>query len=53
MLLQKNIDLNDEETLKLFLHANDTSYKISVNGLPEFGTNFVKEMLEIIKPQNF
>lgn len=49
----KNIDLNDEETLKLFLHANDTSYKISVNGLPEFGTNFVKEMLEIIKPQNF
>ena len=37
----------DEETLKLFLHANDTSYKISVNGLPEFGTNFVKKCLKL------
>ena len=49
----KNIDLEDKETLKLFLHANDNSYEISTNGIPEFGTTFVNKMLEIIKPRNF
>ena len=32
----KNIDLNDKETLKMFLHANDKSYPISTNSIPEF-----------------
>ena len=49
----KNIDLEDKETLKLFLYANDNSYEISTNGIPEFGTTFVNKMLEIIKPRNF
>lgn len=49
----RNIDLADKETLNTFLHANDKSYKISTNGIPEFGTTFVKKMLEIVKPRNF
>ena len=48
-----NIDLNDKETLKMFLHANDKSYPISTNGIPEFGTKFVQKMIEIAKPCNF
>ena len=47
-----NIDLKDKEVLKMFLHANDLSYPISINGIPDFETNFVKNMIEITKPQN-
>lgn len=49
----RNIDLQDKETLKLFLHANDKSYEISADGIPEFGKTFVKKMIEIVKPRNF
>ena len=49
----KNIKLDDAETLKMFLHANDKSYPISTNGIPEFGTTFIKNMIEISKPRNF
>lgn len=48
-----NIDLEDKETLKLFLHANDKSYEISTDGIPEFGTSFVKKMIDIVKPRKF
>lgn len=47
------IKLDDKETLKMFLHANDTSYSISTIGVPEFGTTFVKKMIEKSKPRNF
>ena len=48
-----DIKLDDKETLKMFLHANDKSYQISTDGIPEFGTSFVKKMIEISKPRNF
>ena len=48
-----DIKLDDKETLKMFLHANDKSYPISTDGIPEFGTTFVKKMIEISKPRNF
>lgn len=48
-----SIKLDDKETLKMFLHANDKSYPISTNGIPEFGTTFVKKMIEVSKPRNF
>lgn len=47
------IKLDDKETLEMFLHANDKSYSISTIGVPEFGTTFVKKMIEISKPRNF
>ena len=47
-----NIKLDDKETLELFQHVNDISYPISIDGIPEFGTTFVKRMIEIAKPQN-
>ena len=47
-----NIDLKDKEVLKMFLHANDSSYPVSINGIPDFETNFVKNVIEITKPQN-
>ncbi len=47
-----NIDLKDKEVLKMFLHANDSSYPISINGIPDFETNFVKSVIEITKPHN-
>ena len=49
----EDIELDDEDTLKLFLHANDNSYPISMRGIPEFGTSFVKNILEIVKPKSF
>lgn len=49
----KEINLKDKETLKLFKHANDLSYPVSIDGIPRFGTSFVKGMLKIAKPQNF
>lgn len=48
-----DIKLDDKETLKMFLHANDKLYPISTNGIPEFGTTFVKKMIGISKPRNF
>lgn len=47
-----DIKLDDRETLKMFLHANDKSYSISIDGIPEFETTFVKKMIEISKPRN-
>ena len=48
-----DIKFDDKETFKMFLHANDKSYPISTTGIPEFGTTFVKKMIEISKPRNF
>lgn len=47
------IDLGDKKTLELFLHANDSAYPISMNGIPEFASDFVKNMIQIAKPKNF
>ena len=47
-----NIDFKDKEVLEMFLHANDSSYPISINGIPDFETNFVKSVIEIAKPQD-
>lgn len=49
----RDINFDDEETLNLFMNANNKSYNISLNGIPEFGTDFVKEVIEISKPRNF
>ena len=48
----KTISLNDKDTFLLFLHSNDNTYKNSLRGIPEFGTKFIMNMLEIIKPRN-
>ncbi len=50
---EKDINFEDKETLKAFLHANDKKYKISTNGIPEFGTKYAKKIIEIVKPKNF
>ncbi len=49
----RDIKLNDVETLKLFLHANDSSYSISTKGIPEFDSAYVKKIIEESKPVNF
>ena len=49
----KNIDLKDKDTFSLFLHSNDKTYDGNLKGIPEFGTEFVSNMLEIAKPKNF
>ncbi len=48
-----DINLDDEETIKLFLHANDKSYKDSINGIPKFDTELVKNIIAVSKPRNF
>ena len=48
-----DIDLNDVETLKVFLHANDESYEISINGIPEFSAQYTKNIIQSSKPKNF
>lgn len=47
------IDLNDKETLDLFLHANEKSLNNSTKGISEFGSEFACNILEIVKPRNF
>jgi hypothetical protein len=46
------IDLNDKETLDLFLNANGKTSN-STRGIPEFGSEFSRNLLDIIKPKNF
>lgn len=48
-----DIKLDDTKTLNFFLHANDRSYPISTEGIPEFATTYVKKITEALKPQNF
>ena len=48
-----DIKLDNKETLKMFLHANDNSYPISTKAIPGFETTYIKKMIEIIKPCNF
>lgn len=48
-----DIDLNDKAIIELLAHANDKSYKIIINGIPEFSSNYVKNIIEIAKPQKF
>ncbi|CDZ75016.1 DNA polymerase III PolC-type [Peptoniphilus sp. ING2-D1G] len=54
------LSLNDKQTLSLFsssdaLNLNKDIFNTSTGtlGIPEFGTNFVKQMLMETKPQNF
>lgn len=53
---------NDDEVMQLFFSTKslklkymdiDEILKVGTNGLPEFGTNFVKEMLLVTKPKKF
>ena len=46
----KTINLEDEETLSLFLNKDDIN---TTKGIPEFGTKYVINMLKTIKPRNF
>lgn len=47
------IDFNDKETLEVFLNVGNDENKISTLGIPEFGTDFMINMLKLAKPKNF
>lgn len=56
----RSISFDDETTLSLFsspdalnLRENPLGFKTGTLGVPEFGTRFVREMLETTLPQNF
>lgn len=49
----KEIDLNDKDTLEIFLNAGNEKYEISTRGIPEFSTKFIIDMLKLAKPKNF
>lgn len=56
----KKIRLDDEKTLSLFsgtealgVSAKELGVKTGTLGIPEFGTKFVRQMLEDIKPKTF
>ena len=49
----KEIDLNDKETLAIFLNAGNEKYEISTKGIPEFKTKFMIDMLKLAKPKSF
>lgn len=48
----KKIDLNDKETLEIFLNAGNDKYEISTIGIPEFETKYVINILSKVKPKN-
>ncbi|WP_428013850.1 PolC-type DNA polymerase III [Athalassotoga sp.] len=54
------IPMNDPETMMIFsslkplkLSPDEVGTQVGTNGIPEFGTQFVKQMLIETKPQNF
>lgn len=56
----KTIPLDEEKVLSLFLgldalgiSSDDLGSNVGTLGIPEFGTKFVRQMLEDTKPQNF
>ena len=57
----KDVPFNDEETLKLFYSTESIGLTpeqlhgdtVATLGIPEFGTNFVRKMLEDSKPKTF
>lgn len=56
----KKIPLDDKKTMKIFsgieplnLKTNDLNISIGTIGVPEFGTKFVRQMLEETKPTTF
>ncbi len=54
----KYIDVSDEKIMELFtstksIGIDDESFKLGTLGIPEFGTNFVMEMLLDTKPKTF
>lgn len=56
----KTIPLGDEATMSLFLNTSalgvteeDINSKVGTFGVPEFGTKFVRQMLEDTKPTTF
>ncbi len=54
----KYIDVSDEKIMELFtstesIGINDELFKLGTLGIPEFGTNFVMEMLLDTKPKSF
>ncbi len=46
-----NVPLDDKDTMKIFTPGNDLN--IGTYGVPEFGTNFVIQMLNDTKPSTF
>ena len=48
----KTIDLEDKETIELFLRAGDKTYNNSTKGISEFETKFMIEMLKEIKAKD-
>ena len=56
----KTIPLDDQETMKLFssteplkVSAKELGSTVATYGIPEFGTKFVRQMLEDTKPKTF
>jgi len=56
----KDIPLNDRETMKIFsgleplgLKKEDIGYDVGTLGIPEFGTAFVRRMLQTTRPTSF
>ncbi|WP_188205842.1 PolC-type DNA polymerase III [Alkalibacillus aidingensis] len=56
----QSVPLNDEEVMKIFsgpeplgVQADDILCKTGTLGVPEFGTRFVRQMLEDTKPSSF
>ena len=55
---EKDVDMSDKETLSIFnsidaLNIKDPEYRFTdgTYGIPEFGTSFVRKMLQEIKPK--
>ena len=46
-----NINFDDEDSLNVFRNAFDTSFGISINGIPRFEEEDVKKIIEKSKPQ--
>ena len=58
--VDKTIPLDDQETMKLFssteplkVSAKELGVLAATYGIPEFGTKFVRQMLEDTKPKTF
>lgn len=49
----KEININDKETLSIFLNAGNKKDEISTKGIPEFESEFMINMINTAKPKNF
>jgi len=48
----KEIDLNDEKTLQLFLNTEEKGYNQHISGIPEFSTDFAIKVIKESNPKN-